>query len=62
MGTIHNKKAGRSRGRTVRKRGLMRTVKCAVCGRKERVPFVPSKGKPVLCRKCREKRRESSAS
>jgi CxxC-x17-CxxC domain-containing protein len=55
MGTIQDKKAGRSRGRAVRKRGLMRSVRCAACGRREMVPFVPKKGKPVLCRKCREK-------
>ncbi len=38
------------------------TVVCADCGEDTRLPFTPTKGKPVYCRKCYAKRRYRRAS
>ncbi len=56
MRTVRDKRSGKSRGRSARKRGLMKSMVCASCGRKEKVPFVPRKGMPVFCRECMRKR------
>jgi CxxC-x17-CxxC domain-containing protein len=39
------------------KSGLRRSARCSLCGRREMVPFIPEAGKPVLCRRCLEKRK-----
>jgi CxxC-x17-CxxC domain-containing protein len=37
-------------------------IRCSQCGESDTVPFPPTQGRPVFCRNCWRKKRESNTS
>jgi len=57
----NNRDSGRDSGRDYQPREMYPAV-CSKCGKKCEVPFKPIDGKPIFCRDCYSKKKDSNRS